>query len=405
MNYSDLKIEWCGEILAEVGYGVQARNILKPLIDGGADIKVIPAEDYIPESRKIKDPYWLKVIEDSKTKDERNVRVNFSILPQQRLKPGAINVGFMQWETNCIPVEWVPFANNLNYLIASSDFGEHAYRVAGVNTNIKIMRPNISVPSDNLVATSINEIPPGTVKFLFSGNWVPRKNHADLITAFSCAFAKLPDVALIIKCWPMGEDTNSKRNIEAGIRHFCDRLRGVQRPRICLLTDFVTLDKSDELIKSCDVYVSASKAEGFDSAAITAMAMEKIVIGVPYGFKYLYTNPQTSLPVDYSAEPIVESAVPGYDAYQAWARPNVQSLISQMHTAYRLIKDPTSTVSTVVPLTGKQLGANARSKVLELFSPEVNTPNIYKVLKEIVNESSSPAKGIKAAPKVVPATA
>ena len=43
-DYSNLKFEWCGEILAQVGYGVQARNILKPLIEGGADIKLIPAE-------------------------------------------------------------------------------------------------------------------------------------------------------------------------------------------------------------------------------------------------------------------------------------------------------------------------------------------------------------------------
>ena len=403
MNYSDLKIEWCGEILAEVGYGVQARSILRPLIEGGADIKVIPAEEYIPESRKIQDPFWLKVIEDSKTKDERNVRVNFSILPQFRLKPGAINIGYMQWETNQIPNEWLQLTNNLNYIIASSEYAANAYKIAGVKTNIKIMRPNVDLPKPGTLPVSINEIPKDTVKFLFSGNWVPRKNHSDLITAFSCGIARMQDVTLIIKCWPMGEDSNSKRQIEAGVRHFCDRLRGVQRPRICLLTDFTTIEKSEELIESCDVYVSASRAEGLDSATISAMMRKKIVIGVPHGIRQLYLNHQTSLPVDYSIEPIVDSAVPGYDAYQAWARPSVTSLIQQMHTAYRLVKDPTSTISPIIPINAAALVENARQKAIELFSPETNTVNIYNTLKEIINEVSGPAKGIKSAPRVVQA--
>lgn len=404
MNYSDLKIEWCGEILAEVGYGVQARAILKPLIEGGADIKVIPAEDYIPESRKIKDPFWLKVVEESKTKDERNIRVNFSILPQFRLKPGAVNIGYMQWETNQIPNEWVPITNNLNYIIASSQYAADAYKIAGVTSNIKIMRPNVDVPSLNTNSVTINEIPKDCVKFLFSANWVPRKNHSDLITAFSCAFSRMQDVALIIKCWPMGEDSTAKRQIEAGVRHFCDRLRGVQRPRICLLTDFTTIEKSEELIESCDVYVSAARAEGLDSATISAMMRKKIVIGVPQGIRAMYLNSNTSLPVDYSLEPIIDSAVPGYDAYQVWARPNIQSLIYQMHTAYRLVKDTSATVSPIQSITGKQLGENAKARALELFSPENNTINIYNTLKEIINEVSSSPKGIKAAPRVVQAS-
>ena len=56
----DLRIEWRGEILSDIGYGLQARRILKPLIDAGVDVKLIQAEHYIPEERRIKDLFWLE---------------------------------------------------------------------------------------------------------------------------------------------------------------------------------------------------------------------------------------------------------------------------------------------------------------------------------------------------------
>lgn len=385
-DYSKLNIEWCGEILAQIGYGVQTRNILRPLIEGGAKVKLIPAEEYVPEHRKVNEPFWIKALEESKVMPDMPMRINFSIAPQFRVRPGAINVGFMQWETTRVPNEWVPILNQMDYLLVPSDTAIDAYRMAGVNVPIKVLRPNISDPGVDGPATSISEIPEGTVKFLFSSNWIPRKNHSDLITAFCCAFHGIQDAALIIKTWPTNDDTNNKRHIENGVRHFSDRLRGINRPRIYLLSDIVSQEKVDSIIRSCDVYVSASKAEGFDSATISAMAMQKLVLGIPLGIRSEYIKPTTSLPIDFSLEPIVDSAAPGYDTYQAWARPNMQSLIGAMHVAYNLIKNPTATVNDLTALTAKQLGKNARDRVLELYSPEVNTPIIYNTLLEIQNE-------------------
>ena len=385
-DYSKLNIEWCGEILAQIGYGVQTRNILRPLIEGKANVKLIPAEEYVPENRKVTDPFWIKALEESKAKPDLPMRINFSIAPQFRLRPGAINIGFMQWETTRVPNEWVPILNQMDYLLVPSEVAVSAYRTAGVAVPIKVLRPNISDPGVEGPTTIINEIPDSTVKFIFSSNWIPRKNHSDLITAFSCAFNGISDVALIIKTWPASDDTNNKRHIEGGVRHFSDRLKGINRPRVYLLSDIVNQEKVESIIRSCDVYVSASRAEGFDSATLTAMAMQKLVIGIPLGIREEYLKPTTCIPVDYSLEPIVDSAAPGYDTYQAWARPNMQSLMASMQLAYNLIKNPDAKVSQFTDLNAKQLGANAREKVLELYSPETNTPRIYNALFEIQNE-------------------
>lgn len=385
-SYSNLKIEWCGEVLAQIGYGVQARSILKPLIEGGADIKLIPAEDYLPESRKINDPFWISNIESSKAKPDCPIRVNFSIVPQFKPRMGAINVGYMLWETTRLPNEWVAGLNQMDYLIVPSESHEQVYRDSGVKTPIKVFTPTFTIPEVDGEKMIINEIPEGTVKFLFSSNWVPRKNHADLVAAFCFAFNGQKDVALIIKSWPMNDDANSKRNIEGGLRHFSDRLKGIDRPRVYLLADYVSHEKMESIIRATDVYVSASKAEGYDSATLTAMCMEKIVIGIPSGIRKDYLKSNNSLPIDFSYEPIIDSAAPGYDSYQLWARPSIESLIDSMRTAYRLVKNPRETINMLQGFTGSDLGKNARAKIISSLSPEVNTEKFYKIISEIENE-------------------
>jgi len=385
-NYSDIKIEWCGEILAQIGYGVQARSILKPLIEAGADVKLLPAEEYVPENRKIQDPFWSSELEKSKTKPDMPIRVNFSIAPQFRPRPGAINVGYLMWETTRLPNEWVPILNQMDYLIVPSEFQRAVYLDSGVTKPIKVFAPTFTDPGVSGDQMTVNEIPSDSVKFLFSSNWIPRKNHADLICAFCYAFNGVKDVSLIIKSWPVNDDAGSKRNIEGGLRHFSDRLRGLDRPRIYLLADMVSHEKMESIIRSCDVYASASRAEGYDSAALTAMAMEKLVIGVPFGIKGDYLNSTNSLLCDYSLEPVVDSAAAGYDAYQMWARPNLENLIEQMRTAYRLVKDKAARVNMLNAFTASDLGKNARAKVASKYFPEASTPSLAKIFTEIQNE-------------------
>jgi glycosyltransferase involved in cell wall biosynthesis len=401
-NYANLKFEWCGEILAEIGYGVQARNILRPLIEGGADVKLIPAEEYVPDNRKIKDPFWLEQIEKSKTKPDAPIRINFAIAPQFRMRPGAFHIGFCLWETNRLPNEWVPILNQQDHLFVPSPTHLDVYNISGITKPISVVRPSVSVVEPAGPVMLVNEVPEGTVKFLFSSNWIPRKNHQDLIAAFCCAFNNIQDVALVLKSWPVNEDINSKRNIEAGVRHFSDRVRGVSRPKIYLLNDYVDHSRMESIIRACDVYVSASKAEGYDSATITAMQMEKLILGMQFGIKSDYLNSMTSIPVDYSLEPVLDSAAPGYDAYQMWARPSIDSLMHSMFKAYNMIKNPALTTNDVLGLTAKQLGKNAREKVLKLYSPEINTPEIAKVITTIQNEISKTFTSKLAPLQVVP---
>ncbi len=393
-DFSDLKIEWAGEILSTVGYGLQARAMLRPLIEGGASIKLIPAEEYTPEFRKLKDSFWLNQIEKSKSLPDYPVRVNFAIPPQFRPKLKGSNVGMMLWETTRYPLEWDPILMGMNHIIIPSDSVKDLYinnrlvRPGFPGPKFHIMRPTFVDPGEFGVPTVINEVDEPSVKFLFSSNWIPRKNHADLITAFAAAFCDVKDACLIIKCWPADDSVANKRNIESGIRHFTDRLRGLARPRIHLLTDFVTHEAMESLIRSCDVYVSASKAEGFDSASITAMAMKKLVIGIPFGIKRDYITNTTALPVDFSLEPVVDSAAPGYDAYQAWARPNMDDLIRKMRLAYNMVKNPTMPHSPVGGMTIGQLTTNARSKVINMFDSNIQATNVYNVLKKIQTDES-----------------
>ena len=104
---TDLQIEWRGEILSDIGYGLQARRILRPLIERGVDVKLIQAEDYISEERRIKDPWWLEQIAKSQGKPDAPIRICYEIPPVSQYREGAFNIAYCMWETSKYPREWI----------------------------------------------------------------------------------------------------------------------------------------------------------------------------------------------------------------------------------------------------------------------------------------------------------
>ena len=110
-SYKDISLDWSSEVLARVGYGIQTRRILKPLIEGGATVKLLPNEDYIPEEQRIKDPFWINAIEKSKEMEETGLRVSFSLPNLYKKHNEGINVGYTMWETTRYPREWLPIIN------------------------------------------------------------------------------------------------------------------------------------------------------------------------------------------------------------------------------------------------------------------------------------------------------
>lgn len=385
-NYKDIKIDWLSEISAIAGYGLQARRMLRPLIEGGADIKIIPDEDYLPDFMKIDDPFWKEQIELSKSKAENSLRICWCLPPRAKINPKAKNVFYAQWETTQYPNEWVPIINSKahTFLVGCNALVQSA-RNANITRPIVPLYGTIDTdlwkPEGDILG--INEISNEQIKFLFIGNFIPRKNLEELIYGFSVAFQGQKDVALIIKTWSGSNTAEGKSHIHAALKSLQDKLTGINKPKICLITDLLDESKLVKLVRGCDVYTSVSKGEGLDLPVMQAMAMEKLIVTTRFLAHRDYLNDSNSLDVNFSLDPCRDAAAPLYDSYQYWSRPDMYHYITQLRQAYSIIKKDKQ----------HSFGKEARKTMLK-YNKENNTPAIANVIRSITNHEEGKAKEI-----------
>lgn len=376
-DYSDIKIDWQSEITAKMGYGLQTRRMLKPLIDGGADIKLIPDEDYLPPYMKIDDPFWVSQIEKSKTKPDSGLRICYCLPNRYKLDPKGINVGYTMWETDQYPRLWADHINRTcNYFFAGCNSLVSSAEKAGISIPTIPMNATLDVTSWNPEGNKleISEIPQNAVKFLFIGNFIPRKNLEQLLLGFACAFEGYEDVALIIKTWASSNDANGKKHIGDSIRHLYSKATGLtSKPKVSVITDILEEDQIMSLIRGSDVYVSVSKGEGFDLPMMQAMAMEKLVVTTRFLAHADYLDDSNSIDVKYTLAPCADAHAPLYDSYQMWSSPDMASYIQSLRKAYASIKDGSS-----IPLR-----KNARQTIINKYSNEVNTEILANTIRSI----------------------
>lgn len=383
---SNLRISWQGEILAQSGYGVHARRILKPLIEAGVDVKLISDENYIPPEKRIQDAWWLEQLALSKNKPDAPVHINYCIPPLAKPVKDAINILSSQWDTTQFPREWVPTINQFNRFWV----GSIGLTKTAANSGIKIPVDVVSTTLDTNLwspeggSASVTEIPPGCVKFMFTGDWIARKNYQDLIIGYLTAFSGCKDTALVIKTSSDQPGAEGRKHIEQAIRHFTGKVTGIELPRIYLLTDFVSEEQVIPIMRGCDVYLSVSHGESYDTAVVQAMSLGKIVVATNFLGHEDYIKQGNSLPVKYTLAPVYDAAAPLYHSYQLWSCPDMWDFISKMRTAYEMVK------------TGKQkeLGIPARDTIIQSYGVEANTKKIIDLLskisataKPIVNQS------------------
>lgn len=380
MRYSDIEIDWVGEIRAYPGYGIQARRILQPLIEGGAKVKLIPNEDYIPEERRIQDPYWMTKIEGSKAMPDSPIRVNFAIPPLYKLNPNALNIGYTMWETTQYPREWVPAINQLDRFFVGSDQLISSATAAGIKVPIHVQTSTMDISKWGREGgvLQVSELPENCIKILFIGNWIPRKNYEDLITGYVAAFDGVEDVALVIKTWTTG-DVASRGNIEAGVRHIANKMTGIKRPKISLIMDILPEEQIIALMRSCHIYASVAHGEGFDLPMVQAMSVGNLVVSTRFLGHADYLKDDNCIPVNYSLTPVTGANAPHYDGYQMWSRPDMKSYVDGLRHAYTLVKSKMHT-----PYIDR-----ARDTVAKLYDVETNTEHLAELMRKIKHEGKT----------------
>lgn len=361
-------IEWAGEILANIGYGTFARRVIKGLMANGIKVKLIPMEHYVPESSKITDPFWIMKIAESQQMAPAPIRVNCCIPPVAQLGAGK-NIGYFMWETDNLPKAWIPLVRRYNQVWTGSKFSSNI--VSQHNPNVyTVYPPTESKPASRIELEGIDK---DTILFTYVAMWIPRKNMEDLLTAFIAAFDGIDNVALVIKTWGGDNGVGFKQSVAQRVKDNIAGHIGIgKKPKLLLLNDVLPEQQVNNLIARTNVYVSPSRGEGFDLPLTEAMAQGKIVVANKFAAHSDYLTKENSLLYDYSLAPISSAMIPGYEVYQNWARPSIDSMIENMREAYNLAQT-----------NNTALGDAAKKTCQEMFSVDKTVNTIKEALTKV----------------------
>ncbi len=391
-KYKDIQIEWFGEIRAKMGYGLQARRMLRPLIEGGAMVKIIPDEDYLPEHMKINDPFWESQIDKSKFMADMPIRICYCLPSRAQPNIKAINIYYAMWETTQYPREWADIINKMSHVFwAGCDSLVESAKAAGIKVPILPISATIDTKewnSDLVQKLNINEIPDTDVKYLFIGNFIPRKNLEELVLGFNVAFDGCPDASLIIKTWSGTNTPENKKHIADAIRHFSNKATGLhKKPKISVITDILDEDSIKSLIKSSDYYVSVSHGEGFDLPLMQSMSMGKVPITTRFLAHKDYLTDSNSINVGFTLTPCKDAAAPLYDSYQMWSRPDMYSYITALRNSYVMYRKHYDKY--------KDKSARAIDTIKSKFDSTYNTERIAHAIRQSKIEYEKRMEGHK----------
>ncbi len=151
-----------------------------------------------------------------------------------------------------------------------------------------------------------------------------RKNPLATIEAFRKAFPGQENVSLVLKF------SNAERYPkEAAILRRAAKCDS----RITLIDSYVSVQEVNDLIHSCDCYVSLHRSEGFGLTMAEAMRAEKPVIATNYSGNTDFMNEMNSFLVRYT-ETEVGAGLNPYPATMTWAEPDIDHAAEQMKLVY-----------------------------------------------------------------------
>lgn len=328
LQFSKPKIEWVGEILAKVGYGILTREFLMPVRD---EVKLVPKEDYVKPENKYIDGLWAEKVIESMIKPESDVRISFSIPPLYDYIPGKLNIGMSLWDLDTLPQEWVKRMNDMDALLfPTSDMAANAVK-SGVTKPVAVFTPHISL------SRWLGEIAPleldtkSDVTFLVDDSWGPNSNLEEVIQAYCIAFDGMRNVTLVIRI-DNAESIDQKRNIRGAIQSIPNRMPGLNKPRIVVVDDTMSEEELNSLVKSATYVISGKSSISFDMQTIRSAAIGVPVIATAIPNR---DNSLVSFKIQSYSVPMLVSAQ-FYKYNQFCKKPDVKDFVEKLKYGYNL---------------------------------------------------------------------
>lgn len=238
-------------------------------------------------------------------------------------------VGYWAWELEHFPEIWHPVIGFVDEIWAPSAFIQAA--LEPLTTKPVVHMPLcVELPPFQRLSRSAFGFSDAEFVFAFAfdcHSWLPRKNPAAIIKAFTAAFGQDEPVRLVLKAMHGQADDPEWQALSALVA--ADR-------RVTLINDVWPRERLLALIACSDAYVSLHRSEGFGRGPAEAMLLGKPVIVTAYSGTNDFCREDNCLRVGFQLVAVAAGEYLHADG-QYWAEPNIGEASSQMR---RLFDDP-----------------------------------------------------------------
>ena len=261
-------------------------------------------------------------------------------------------IGHWVWELERMPPEQTRVSRHLTEIWAPSTFVRNAI-ASSVSIPVKVVPYYLRVPSNlrpERARFSLKDDEIAVLSMADGRSSLTRKNLIGSIRVFLAAVGDRPNCRLILKTRNLGIHERAAEDVLAAVRHH-KQMTLIDRP----LSSRDTLS----LIRSCDIFLSLHRAEGFGLTMAEAMALGKPVIATGWSGNMDFMCEDTAAIVPYRFVPVVDASDIYESASEArWAEPD-ERLATQILTG--LLDNPERR---------RRLGACATAAIVKRLSAE-----------------------------------
>lgn len=340
-SFSKISVNALGTWDATTGLMEAARRTVTGLLDAGVTV----ALDYVETGA----PKDLSRISERLARSEHGRPYEIDLcflnineiqhLPESYLRTQQRSnyvIGSWYWELPTLPRSMVEQARRVDEIWVATEFVADAF-ARFVDVPIIVMPPVVDPSPEPGVGRERFGLSQSECVFLYNfdaNSTFARKNPWGVLDAYRRAFDRQErgnGVRLIIKTLNLSRC----REGASRLRYELGQLDGV------LIEDDLTAGAMAALIKSCDIYVSMHRAEGFGLGMAEAMYFGKPVISTNYSGNRDFTTSANSFPISYSIREIEIGELrynPGVEGTYVpglpWAEPSVSEAAHWMRYLY-----------------------------------------------------------------------
>lgn len=339
MLTTDKNILFIGPYRQDDGWGLASRDYLLSICSYANNVKAQPI--YLATNLNNNISKTIELAE-AKNFDKYDYIIQHC-LPFNMVKIGtAKNIGILFLENKNFTSISIANLNTMDELWVTSNIEKNTLLESGITTTVRtIGHPVDTSFFKNISATfKTGSYSDSYYKFYTIGEYIERKNVADIITAFHLEFDIDEPVSLVIK--------SSSKNSEAlfdRIKHDCTLIRNKLRTKNIfhdelIITQRISPEQLSALHNYGDCFISASYGEAFCRPAAEALCHGKYcILSSNIGINE-YVDPSDRSIIDSLPQPVIleDPSYVGhmdiYNANEVWYKPSVVHLRQLMRRVF-----------------------------------------------------------------------